>query len=321
LRGPVGHSVKPQATAVCLVGPTAAGKTDVAVELVRRFPFEIISVDSAMVYRHMDIGTAKPGPEILADAPHRLIDIRDPWDSYSAGQFCADALKMIVEIRSAGRVPLLVGGTSLYFRSLQHGIAQLPAADPDTRRELDQRAELAGWPALHAELSRVDPVAAGRIEPNDRQRIQRALEVFALTGQPISVLQGATGEVPDIDFLRLAMLPGDRPALHRRIEARFSSMMEAGFLEEVERLRAMPGLSAESAAMRAVGYRQLWAFMDGTGSLDEAVEKGVVATRQLAKRQLTWMRSERDEHEFDCLEPDVAAQIIKAVEVRIDEIT
>ena len=308
-------------TVVCLVGPTAAGKTDVAIELTQHFPFEIISVDSAMVYRHMDIGTAKPAPDVLAKAPHRLINIRDPWETYSAGQFCTDALQMIREIRTSGRLPLLVGGTSLYFRALQQGFAPLPPADPDLRRALDERGDREGWPALHAELSGVDPVAAGRIERNDRQRIQRALEVFALTGEPISVLQSVATEAPNLELFRLAMFPSDRRALHRRIEGRFLKMMKAGFLDEVERLRAMPGMSADRTAMRAVGYRQLWEYLDGQGNREEAIQRGIVATRRLAKRQLTWMRAEHDERQFDCLGPDVAAQVIEALQAHIDEIS
>ena len=292
-----------------------------AVELTRRFACEIISVDSAMVYRHMDIGTAKPAPDVLAEAPHRLINIRDPWERYSAGQFCSDALQMIGEIRRAGRWPLLVGGTSLYFRALQQGFARLPTADHELRRRLDQRGDREGWPALHAELSRVDPVAAGRIERNDRQRIQRALEVFLLTGEPISALQSAVSDRPDIDFIRLALFPGDRRALHRRIEDRFLKMMEAGFLDEVQKLRAMPEMRADCSAMRAVGYRQLWEYLDGQGSREAAIRKGIVATRRLAKRQLTWMRAEQDERQFDCLSPNVAAQVIDAIPAHISEIS
>ncbi len=314
-------SLERKPTVFCLVGPTAAGKTDVAIQLAERFPFEIISVDSAMVYRHMDIGTAKPAPDVLARTPHRLINIRDPWESYSAGQFCTDALQMIGEITAAGRLPLLVGGSFLYFRSLQQGFAPLPPADPELRRELDQRGESEGWHALHVELSRVDPVAAARIERNDRQRIQRALEVFVLTGEPISTLQRAVVAPPDIRFLRLALLPGDRGALHRRIEDRFTRIMEAGFIDEVRRLREMPVMSADHTAMRAVGYRQLWEYLDGQTSREEAIRRGVVATRRLAKRQLTWMRAEQDERQFDCLGPNVAAQVIEAVQPHIDEIS
>lgn len=305
---------------VCVVGPTATGKTNLAVRLVERFPFEIVSVDSAMIYRHMDIGTAKPGPHELSVAPHRLIDIRDPWQRYSAGEFCADALQVIGEIRQSGRVPLLVGGTLLYFRALQHGLAELPAADPALRRELDARGEAEGWSALHAELARVDPVAAGRIAPGDRQRIQRALEVFALTGEPISELQRAGAPGPGMDFLRIALIPGDRAALYERIEARFAKMMEAGFLGEVELLRGMAEMSADSPAMRAVGYRQLWAHLDGAADLATAMRGAMTASRRLAKRQLTWMRADADELSFDCLDPTLAARVAETIEARADAI-
>jgi tRNA dimethylallyltransferase len=314
-------SAEPRTTAVCLVGPTAAGKTDVAVELTRRFPCDIISVDSAMVYRHMDIGTAKPDPGILTEAPHRLINIRDPWESYSAGQFCTDALQMIGEISRSGRLPLLVGGTSLYFRALQRGIAPLPPADLRLRLLLDQSGELEGWSVLHDELSRVDPVAAGRIDKNDRQRIQRALEVYLLTGEPISALQSVASDIPDIDFVRLALIPADRGALHRRIEDRFLQMMETGFLDEVRNLRAMPEMRSGCTAMRAVGYRQLWEHLDGQVTLEDAVRKGVIATRRLAKRQLTWMRAEQVEWQFDCLQPNVAAQVIDVIQAQIGELS
>lgn len=302
---------------VCLVGPTAAGKTDLAVHLVQQFPFEIISVDSAMVYRHMNIGTGKPGSAVLAGAPHRLIDIRDPWESYSAGQFCTDARDSIDEICRTGRVPLLVGGTLLYFRALQHGLAPLPEADPVLRRQLDARGSAEGWPALHAQLARIDPAAAGRIGTTDRQRIQRALEVFMLTGEPISELQRTGTAEPATDFFRIALVPADRAELYRRIETRFEHMMEAGFLHEVERLRRMPELRADATAMRAVGYRQLWEHLDGDISLAEAKNRAITATRRLAKRQLSWMRSERDQRRFDCLAPNVIDQVVSAIRARI----
>jgi tRNA dimethylallyltransferase len=305
---------------VCLVGPTAAGKTTVAVQLARHFPFEIISVDSAMVYRYMDIGTAKPGADVLRVAPHRLINIRDPWEQYSAGEFCTDARQLIGEISRSGRVPLLVGGTFLYFRALQRGMAPLPAAEPALRAALDERGAAEGWPALHAELERVDPVAAERIGPNDRQRIQRALEVFTLTGKPISRLQAATATEQDIDFLRIGLLPADRSSLYARIEARFAQMMARGFVDEVARLRAMPRMHVSSPAMRTVGYRQLWAHLDGHAGRAEATERAVIATRRLAKRQLTWMRSEPDQLRFDCLDINVARQITEAVKAQMPEI-
>jgi len=306
--------------AVCLVGPTAAGKTDLAVHLAQRFPFEIISVDSAMVYRHMNIGTGKPGSAVLAVAPHRLIDIRDPWESYSAGQFCADARNSIAEICHAGRVPLLVGGTLLYFRALQNGLAPLPEADPVLRQQLDTRGSVEGWPALHAQLASIDPAAAERIGTSDRQRIQRALEVFMLTGEPISELQRIATAEPATDFMRIALVPADRAELYRRIEARFEHMMEAGFLQEVEQLRHMPDLRADATAMRAVGYRQLWEHLEGEVSLAEAKKRAITATRRLAKRQLSWMRSERDQRQFDCLAPNVIGQVTGAIRARIPNI-
>jgi len=305
---------------VCLVGPTAAGKTDLAVHLVQNFPFEIISVDSAMVYRHMDIGTGKPEPAVLAAAPHRLIDIRDPWESFSAGQFCDHARDSIAEICSAGRVPLLVGGTLLYFRALQDGLAPLPEADPVLRRQLDARGAAEGWHALHTELARIDPVAAARIGPSDRQRIQRALEVFMLTGEPISELQRTGTAESATKFLRIALVPGDRGELYKRIETRFERMMEAGFLQEVERLRDMPELAADATAMRAVGYRQLWECLDGKVSLAEAKQRAITATRRLAKRQLSWLRSEPDQQQFDCLAPDIPEQLVSIIRARISNI-
>lgn len=301
---------------LCVVGPTAAGKTDVAVRLAQQFPCEIVSVDSAMVYRHMDIGTAKPGPDVLDKAPHHLIDIRDPWESYSAGRFCDDARGLIDAIHERGRVPLLVGGTFLYFRALEKGLAPLPSADAVLRAELDRRGETEGWESLHAELASLDPEAAQRIRPTDRQRLQRALEVITLTGEPLSELQRQAGVVPDCSFLRVALAPSDRTALHARIESRFHAMLEAGFFGEVERLRAMPGMSEESPSMRAVGYRQVWSCLDGSISRDEAMRTGIVATRRLAKRQLTWLRSEPAALQFDCLDPDVAERVADALAPR-----
>jgi len=305
---------------VCLVGPTAAGKTDLAVQLVQRFPFEIVSVDSAMVYRHMDIGTGKPGPVVLATAPHRLIDIRDPWETFSAGQFCDEARDSIAEICRAGRIPLLVGGTLLYFRALQNGLAPLPEADPELRRQLDARGTAEGWQALHAELTRVDPAAAVRISPTDRQRIQRALEVFMLTGEPISELQRTATAASATHFLRITLVPADRSKLYERIEARFERMMEAGFLQEVERLRNMPELRSDATAMRAVGYRQLWECLDGVISLAEAKQRAITATRRLAKRQLSWIRSEPDQRQFDCLAPAISEQVVSSIRAGIPNI-
>lgn len=310
-------TARPVPLVPCVVGPTAAGKTAVAVLLARRFPCEIISVDSAMIYRGMDIGTAKPGRDVLDAAPHHLIDIRDPWESYSAGQFCADARDLIEDISRRGRIPLLVGGTFLYFRALEHGLAPLPAGDTVVRAELDRRAASDGWPALHAELAALDPEAARRIGPMDRQRLQRALEVIELTGEPISALQRMPGEALGVRFLRVALAPGDRSVLHARIERRFHQMITAGFIEEVERLRQLPQMSAQCPSMRAVGYRQVWAHLEGELSRDEAVRRGIVATRRLAKRQLTWMRSQPAALQFDCLLPDLADRIVDALAIHL----
>ena len=289
-----------QPLAICIMGPTASGKTALAVELVRRFPCEIVSVDSAMIYRGMDIGTAKPGPEILVAAPHRLIDILDPAESYSAARFRTDALAEMRNISAAGKVPLLVGGTMLYFDVLQHGISPLPAADPALRAELEARGAREGWPALHAELAGLDPAAAARIKPNDRQRIQRALEVCHIAGRPLSELQAAAAvETSEYRHLKLALAPADRAELHATIERRFRSMMQQGFLDEVRSLRARGDLHADMPSMRAVGYRQLWEQLETGGNIEEAVRRGIVATRQYAKRQLTWLRGETDVRWFD----------------------
>ena len=276
-----------------LSGPTGAGKTDWALRLADSAPVEIISVDSAQVYRGLDIGTAKPSRALRERYPHHLVDICDPTESYSAGRFVADALAAIRDIHSRGRVPFLVGGTMLYLRSLLHGLASLPHADPQLRADIDARAARAGWPSLHRELERLDPRAAARIAPADGQRIQRALEVCYTTGQPISELQRATvSPLAGWPVRYWILAPRERAELHQRIGRRFESMMMAGFLEEVVGLRGMPGLTHRHPAMRAVGYRQLWAHLEGDCTLDEAVRRAVAATRQLAKRQLTWMRGE-----------------------------
>jgi len=276
--------------AVCLMGPTASGKTALALALCEHYPFEIVSVDSALVYRGMDIGSAKPDAGELARAPHHLIDIRDPSEAYSAADFRADALRLMAQIRGRGRIPLLVGGTMLYFKVLRDGIAELPAADPELRAHLLGRAEREGWPALHRELERVDPEAAARIHPNHSQRIQRALEVYHLTGTPLSALQRAQAEQPAPALLHLALAPAAREVLHGRIALRFSQMLEQGFIEEVARLRARGDLHPDLPSMRAVGYRQVWRYLDGEYDLATLRELGTIATRQLAKRQFTWLR-------------------------------
>jgi tRNA dimethylallyltransferase len=283
----------PRLPVFVLTGPTGSGKSDWAIALADSAPVEIVSVDSALVYRGLDIGTAKPARAVLERVPHRLIDICDPADSYSAGRFLADALGWVRDIHARGRAPLLVGGTMLYLRALLRGLAVLPPAAPELRAGIDARAARDGWPALHAQLARLDPVAAARIAPADAQRIQRALEVCYSTGRPISELQRATVSPLGGSPVRVWVLaPAERTRLHERLAQRFAAMMAAGFLDEVRGLRDRGDLSARHPSMRAVGYRQLWAHLEGEYSLEEAVERGVAATRQLAKRQLTWLRGE-----------------------------
>jgi tRNA dimethylallyltransferase len=283
----------PRPPVLFLMGPTASGKTALAVELVRRLPFEIISVDSALVYREMDIGTAKPDRETRRVAPHRLVDILDPAEAYSAGRFRTDALREIATIQAAGRAPLLVGGTMLYFRALERGLAELPSADPALRARLAAELAEQGSAALHARLARLDPTAAARIHPHDPQRIQRALEVHELTGRPLTELCAHPRNEPlPFRIVKLIVAPADRRVLHERIDQRFRMMLARGFIAEVERLRSRGDLDVDKPAMRAVGYRQVWAYLDG--ALDDAamVERGIAATRQFAKRQLTWLRAE-----------------------------
>jgi tRNA dimethylallyltransferase len=283
---------------VCLMGPTATGKTALGIELARRLPLGVISVDSALVYRRMNIGTGKPESALLAEIPHGLIDIREPWESYSAGEFVRDVRTAIAEVVSAGRVPLLVGGTMLYFRSLWRGLSALPEGDSEVRAAIDRRAAAIGWPALHAELAHIDPPTAERLQPTDRQRIQRALEVWQLTGVPLSVQQGRGLPPDDLRFLRIALMPGERQLLHARIEARFSAMLAQGFIGEVAGLMRLPEMRADRPAMRAVGYRQLWGMLAGDYDRAEAERRALAATRQLAKRQLTWLRHEVCEQSF-----------------------
>jgi len=301
-------SVPSHPPAIFLMGPTASGKTALAVSLVERFPLEIISVDSALVYRGMDIGTAKPDAATLARAPHQLLDIRDPTEAYSAAAFCDDARRLMADIVARGRVPLLVGGTMLYFRALLQGLDDLPRADAALRKKLEAEAGARGWPALHAELAEIDPVTAARLAPNDSQRIGRALEIFLLTGTPMSaLLDRAQSELP-YRVLQLALIPSDRAVLHQRIAARFDAMLADGLIDEVETLRRTYALTPDLPAMRAVGYRQAWAYLDGEIDLGELREQGIAATRQLAKRQLTWLRSWPDAVALDCLADDLEAQ-------------
>ena len=282
-----------KAPVLVLTGPTGTGKTDWAARLAETLPVEIVSVDSALVYRGLDIGTAKPPRELRARVPHHLIDICEPTESYSAGRFLNDALALITAIHERGRLPLLVGGTLLYFRALWRGIAPLPQASPELRQKIDERATREGWLALHAELARLDPVTAARVHPNDPQRIQRALEVCYATGRPISELQQATERpLGDTPLRAWALVPANRDTLNERLDARFEQMMAHGFLAEVQSLHARGDLTTAHPAVRAVGYRQLWSHLDAEISLAEAMRRGIIATRQLAKRQMTWIRSE-----------------------------
>ncbi|HEY8522067.1 MAG TPA: tRNA (adenosine(37)-N6)-dimethylallyltransferase MiaA [Gammaproteobacteria bacterium] len=283
---------------LCLTGPTACGKTALALALAERMPLEIVSMDSALVYRGMDIGTAKPSAEVRAAVPHHLIDILDPAEAYSAGRFARDAAAAIAKVRAAGRLPLVVGGTLLYLRALRQGLAPLPEANPAVRAAIDAEAERHGWPALHRRLAAVDPAAAARIAPSDAQRIQRALEVYELTGRPLSELQ-RTPAPTAVRAAVIAVVPGDRARLARRIEARFDAMVNAGLVEEVEGLRARGDLRPDMPSMRAVGYRQVWEYLDGVRDWNETRLRALAVTRQLAKRQMTWLQSERDAVRLD----------------------
>lgn len=307
----------------CLLGPTASGKTAAALALAARRPVEIISVDSALVYREMDIGTAKPTADERAVAPHHLIDIVDPADAYSAAEFRADALRLTAEITARGRLPLLVGGTMLYYKALTQGLNDLPAADANVRAQLDADAARDGWPALHARLAAVDPATAARLAPNDSQRIQRALEVFLLTGQAMSALLAAPARIDDAAaqwrFAPIALEPSDRSVLHARIEQRFDAMLANGFVDEVVKLRERGDLSPEMPSMRCVGYRQVWEYLDGTVDYPTMRDKGVFATRQLCKRQLTWLRSMNERVVVDCCDPNASARVLDLIEALVSQ--
>ena len=276
--------------AIFLMGPTASGKTDLAIQLRQQLPVEVISVDSALIYRGMDIGTAKPSQAELALAPHRLIDICDPAESYSAANFRTDALREMQEISAQGKIPLLVGGTMLYYKALLEGLSPLPSADEKVRSEIEAKAALIGWSGLHQELSKIDPISAQRINPNDSQRINRALEVFYLTGKTLTELTAQKGEALPYDILQFAIAPEQREVLHLRIEQRFHKMIELGFQQEVEKLYRRPDLNENLPSIRCVGYRQMWEYLRGDYDHDEMVFRGICATRQLAKRQITWLR-------------------------------
>jgi tRNA dimethylallyltransferase len=300
------------ADALLLMGPTCSGKSALALELARRVPVEIVSVDSAQVYRGMDVGTAKPSREIRAAVPHHLIDICDPLETYSAGRFRRDALRLIGEIRGRRRVPLLVGGTMLYFRALTQGIAPLPEADPEVRARIDARARKSGWPVLHAELAARDPEAAAKIQPADGQRIQRALEVIELTGELLSQLQKRAEPSP-VALAAFALQPFERAELYRRIDQRFLQMIDAGLLDEVRALRARGDLHADLPSLRAVGYRQIWSHVAGEQPLEAAIAAGQRATRNLAKRQLTWLNADKTVKWIPGLEDQSLAPIVRAV--------
>lgn len=297
-----------------IMGPTGAGKTDLALRLAANYPIEIVSVDSALVYRGMDIGTGKPSREELERFPHHLVDILDPSQPYSAGQFVRDALHAIGDIRKRGKLPVLVGGTMLYFRALRRGLAEMPQADPAVRAEIETEAARSGWPALHGQLALLDPATAQRIQPNDGQRIQRALEVHRLTGKTLSELHAQTRPAdPEMKFVAFAWAPSDRERLYQAIERRFERMMQAGFLEEVRRLQQRGDLHADLPALRSVGYRQLWEHLCGRESLTASVQRAIFATRQLARRQLIWLRAEDDMQWCDALDSTAAGPIENAV--------
>ena len=309
------QAVDTRPRAIFLMGPTATGKTALACALADHFPVELVSVDSALVYCGLDIGAAKPDAHTLRNYPHALIDIRDPAEPYSAAQFRDDALTAMQAITARGHVPLLVGGTGLYFRALEQGLSEMPSADAEVRERLRAEAERAGWPALHARLAQHDPETAARIRPNDAQRIQRALEVITLTGETPTALHAATRDAQQFPYrvLKLALIPANRDALRERIAARFDAMLAAGFLEEVKRLRARGDLHADLPALRAVGYRQAWEYLGGTGSKDEFRQRAIDATRQLAKRQTTWLRGELDARVFDPESAHCTASVATAV--------
>ena len=311
--------------AIFLMGPTASGKTDLALQLADALPCEIISVDSALIYRGMDIGSAKPNAEILQKYPHHLIDILDPAQSYSAAQFRDDALQAMADITARGRIPLLVGGTMLYFKALTEGLAAMPSADPEVRARLEQQAASEGWAALHSELQRIDPVSAQRIHPNDPQRLLRALEVWHISGQTMTQLRAkqslekqqllaSNGAHLPYNVATFAIAPQQRSVLHERIAQRFQQMLEQGFIAEVEALRQRGDLHVDLPSIRAVGYRQAWAYLDGEYAYDEMIERGIIATRQLAKRQFTWLRSWDDVEWLDSLSCNKMSQVLKRLE-------
>lgn len=306
--------------AIFLMGPTASGKTAATIALAQRFPVDIISVDSALVYRGMDIGTAKPDADTLRQAPHHLIDLISPLEQYSAAQFAKDALTLMHTATANGRIPVLVGGTMLYFNALQHGLSDLPEADTAIRAQIEAEANALGWPVMHAQLASIDPTVAARIHTTDSQRIERALEVYRISGKPMSVLRAQSKKVSlPFNILKLALMPSDRSVLHQRIADRFQLMLQHGFIDEVKRLLIeYPQLTADSPSMRCVGYRQALQHLYGEIDLPTLGEHGVFATRQLAKRQLTWLRGMDDVHALDCLRADWIDEMMDAIARHID---
>ena len=302
--------------AILLMGPTASGRTAIAMALAQHFPVELISVDSAQVFRDMNIGTAKPDATTLREFPHHLIDLISPEEAYSAARFRHDALEAMADITARGKIPLLVGGTMLYFKALLEGLAELPKACPETRADIDAQANSLGWPAVHAELAMVDPVTAARLHPTDAQRVQRALEIYRLSGRPMSaLLDEGQKQAPAYDYLSLGLLPSDRSVLHTRIAERFDAMLAAGLENEVSALRKNYQLTPDLPSMRCVGYRQVWEAQDGTSPRSEMRDRGIYATRQLAKRQITWIGNTLKPEIFDCLSPG----LLQEVEQRLAE--
>lgn len=305
--------------AIAIMGPTASGKSSIAIELAKHYPVEIVSVDSAQVYRHMDIGTAKPDAATLATVPHHLIDLIDPTERYSASRFRSDALETMQQITKRGNMPLLIGGTMLYYRALFDGLSTLPAADETVRIQIDDEAKVIGWPAMHMKLNTLDPITAARLKPTDSQRIQRALEICYLANKPMSALLDQPNDA-DLPFqlTNIALIPSDRKALHQRIEQRFDTMLSAGLIEEIQSIREHFNVNANTPAMRCVGYRQVLMFLNNEIKQAEMREMGIAATRQLAKRQLTWLRGMKNDeiYEFDCLADDLVSQVLAFLQTR-----
>jgi len=299
---------------LCVAGPTAAGKSAAVLAIAERWPIEVINVDSATIYRHMDVGTAKPSRDERARVPQHLLDIRDPIESYSAAQFFADAHRLADEIAARGRTPILAGGTMMYFKALREGLSDLPQADPAVRAELDARAARLGWPAMHAVLAERDPETAARLAPNDSQRVQRALEICLITGQTMSALLAAHRPMASTrEFVTLSLEPSDRLALHARIAQRFDAMLDHGLVDEVRVLHARGDLHTGLPSIRCVGYRQIWGYLDGEVDMATAREQAIAATRQLAKRQLTWLRALPERIAIDCLADDAVGQTIDTI--------